>query len=324
MPRIKKNNKIPSVPLSPKKIKTKIKKLKKSKSKKSLPCKTASTYSPKLTSIQSYFKDINKIPRINKQEEIDLAKRISQGDKEAKNKLIEANLKLVVSIAKKFNYKSNNLSLLDLIQEGNIGLHKAVKKFNWQKGYKFSTYATWWIRQSINRALSDQERTIRVPVHMIETISKYNKIKKNLSYELGREPLIEEIASEMNISIKKILEIQKTTSNIISLEKPISSKDKDYSLIESIEDKKQENVALLMEKYIFKKKIKEALEILNQREKKILYLRFGLKDGTVYTLEEIGKKLDITRERVRQIQAKALEKLKQYDKAKNLKQDYLS
>ncbi len=306
------------------KIEIKVNKLKKKKARSLSSNNIINNYSPKLTPIQSYFKDINKIPLINKEEEINLSKKISKGDKEAEKSLIQANLKLVVSIAKNFNYKSNNLTLLDLIQEGNIGLHKAVKKFDWRRGYKFSTYATWWIRQSINRGLSDQARTIRIPVHMIETVSKYKKIKKNLSYELGREPLMEEIASEMNINIKKILEIQKITLNIVSLEKPIGDKDKEHTLIELVEDKKQKDLSLSMEKYILKKKLEKILEILSPREQKILYLRFGLKDGTVYTLEEIGKKLNITRERVRQIQAKSLEKLKQYQETKTLKQHYLN
>ncbi len=306
------------------KIKTKIKKSKKEKSQGSHLDKVIANYPTKLTSIQSYFKDINKFPRINQQQEIDLAKKISKGDKEAENKLIQANLRLVISIAKNFNRSSNNLTLLDLIQEGNIGLHKAVKKFDWRKGYKFSTYATWWIRQSISRGLSDQARTIRIPVHMIETISKYNKVKKSLSYELGREPLIEEIASEMDINIKKASEIQKITSNIISLEKPISTKDKEHTWIELIEEKKQRDLSLSMEKYILQKKLKKILETLSPREQKILYLRFGLKDGIIYTLEEIGKKLNITRERVRQIQAKSLEKLKKHEETKILKQHYLN
>jgi RNA polymerase primary sigma factor len=267
-------------------------------------------------SIQMYLREIGKIPLLTAEEEVALAKRKERGEKEAEKKLIEANLRLVVSIAKKFIGKS--LSLLDLIQEGNIGLFRAVKKFEYRKGYKFSTYATWWIRQAITRALADQSRTIRIPVHMVETINKFQQVERQLIQDLGREPLPEEIAAEMGEEVDKVRHIIKISQDTVSLETSVGEDDEDSTLEDFIEDVKNlapDRAAALQ---LLKDYVQEIIKDLNPREQKILEMRFGLVDGVSHTLEEVGKEFDVTRERIRQIEAKALEKIQQHDLIKRL------
>ena len=278
----------------------------------------------KIDPIQMYLKEIGKSSFLSAKEEKELAKRIELGDEEAKNRLALANLRLVVSIAKKYVGRSPNLTLLDLIQEGNLGLFKAVKKFDWRKGYKFSTYATWWIRQSITRALADQARTIRIPVHMIETISKYTKIRKNLLQELGREPLAEEIAAEMGLEVDKVHHIRKIAQKAVSLETPVGEdKDKqDSVLAEFIKDDKTIAPNTEAARKLLKDRLKELSEELTPRELKILGMRFGLDDGVMHTLEETGEEFGVTRERIRQIQAKALEKLRKHKELKKVEDYY--
>ena len=278
----------------------------------------------KIDPIQMYLKEIGKSGFLTAKEEKELAKRIEMGDEEAKNKLALANLRLVVSIAKKYVGRSPNLTLLDLIQEGNLGLFKAVKKFDWRKGYKFSTYATWWIRQSITRALADQARTIRIPVHMIETISKYTKIRKNLLQELGREPLAEEIAAEMGLDVEKVHHIRKIAQKAVSLETPVGEdKDKqDSVLAEFIKDEKTIAPNTEAARKLLKDRLQEISSELTPRELKILGMRFGLEDGVMHTLEETGEEFGVTRERIRQIQAKALEKLRRHRELKKVKDYY--
>ena len=278
----------------------------------------------KIDPIQMYLKEIGKSGFLTAKEEKELAKRIEAGDEEAKNKLALANLRLVVSIAKKYVGRSPNLTLLDLIQEGNLGLFKAVKKFDWRKGYKFSTYATWWIRQSITRALADQARTIRIPVHMIETISKYTKIRKNLLQELGREPLTEEIAAEMGLETEKVHHIRKIAQKAVSLETPVGEdKDKqDSVLAEFIRDDKTIAPNTEASRKFLKDRLKEISLELTPRELKILAMRFGLDDGVMRTLEEIGEEFGVTRERIRQIQVKALEKLRKHRELKKIRDYY--
>jgi RNA polymerase primary sigma factor len=278
----------------------------------------------KIDPIQMYLKEIGKSSFLSAREEKELAKRIEAGDEEAKNKLALANLRLVVSIAKKYVGRSPNLTLLDLIQEGNLGLFKAVKKFDWRKGYKFSTYATWWIRQSITRALADQARTIRIPVHMIETISKYTKVRKNLLQELGREPLAEEIAAEMGLEVEKVHHIRKIAQKAVSLETPVGEdKDKqDSVLAEFIKDDKTIAPNMEASRKLLKERLKEISSELTPRELKILGMRFGLDDGVMHTLEETGEEFGVTRERIRQIQAKALEKLRKHRELKKVKDYY--
>jgi RNA polymerase primary sigma factor len=278
----------------------------------------------KIDPIQMYLKEIGKSGFLSAKEEKELAKRIEFGDEEAKNRLALANLRLVVSIAKKYVGRSPNLTLLDLIQEGNLGLFKAVKKFDWRKGYKFSTYATWWIRQSITRALADQARTIRIPVHMIETISKYTKVRKNLLQELGREPLAEEIAAEMGLEVDKVHHIRKIAQKAVSLETPVGEdKDKqDSVLAEFIKDDKTIAPNTEASRNMLKDRLKEISSELTPRELKILGMRFGLEDGVMHTLEETGEEFGVTRERIRQIQAKALEKLRKHKELKKVKDYY--
>jgi RNA polymerase primary sigma factor len=270
-------------------------------------------------SIQMYLKEIGQYPLIAATEERDLARRIEKGDLEAKNLLARANLRLVVSIAKKYVGRSSDLTLLDLIQEGNLGLFKAVEKFDWTKGYKFSTYATWWIRQSITRALADQSRTIRIPVHMVETISKYKQVIRRLSQDLGREPLVEEIASEMNLEVEKIHIIEQINQETVSLEQPIGDDDEKSTRGEFIPDDKILRPDQDASRRILSDQIKEVLDTLSPKERKILELRYGLLDGIQHTLEEVGAEFGVTRERIRQIEAKVHEKLRNNEKIARLK-----
>lgn len=271
-----------------------------------------------LDSVQMYLKEIGQYRLISAAEEKELAKKIEKDDEEARKSLAKANLRLVVSIAKKYIGRSSDLTLLDLIQEGNLGLFKAVEKFDWTRGYKFSTYATWWIRQSITRALADQSRTIRIPVHMVETIAKYKQVIRRLSQDLGREPLAEEIATEMDIEIEKIHQIEQINQNTVSLEKPIGD-DKDKSTLgEFIPDDKILSPDQESARRILSDQIKDILENLSPKERKILEMRYGLNDGIMRTLEEVGQEFGVTRERIRQIEAKAHEKIRQDNKSKRL------
>ncbi len=269
--------------------------------------------------VRMYLKEIGKVPLLSGEEEIDLAKRMEAGDELAKKKLCEANLRLVVSIAKR--YVGRGMLFLDLIQEGNLGLIKAVEKFDWRKGYKFSTYATWWIRQAITRAIADQARTIRIPVHMVETINKLIRVSRQLLQELGREPKPEEIAKEMDMSVEKVREILKIAQEPVSLETPIGEEE-DSHLGDFIPDNDAPAPAEAAAFSMLKEQLIEVLETLTPREQKVLKLRFGLEDGRARTLEEVGKKFEVTRERIRQIEAKALRKLKHPSRSKKLK-DYL-
>ncbi|MEK7521115.1 MAG: sigma-70 family RNA polymerase sigma factor, partial [Patescibacteria group bacterium] len=270
--------------------------------------------------VQSYLREIGRTPLLNKNEERELSKRSETGDEEARRHLIQANLRLVVSIAKRYVNRTPHLSILDLIQEGNIGLSRAVDKFDWRRGFKFSTYATWWIRQAITRALADQSRTIRIPVHMVETISKYTQLKRRLTQELGREPLVEEIASEMRVDPQKIRYIQKISQEVISLESPVGDENDDSTLLEFIPDEKSLTPSQLAAYRLLKDRIKSIIDDLTPREQRILQMRFGLEDGVTHTLEEVGNEFGVTRERIRQIEAKALEKIKTHEKAAKLKE----
>ncbi|MBQ3666340.1 MAG: RNA polymerase sigma factor RpoD [Lachnospiraceae bacterium] len=269
--------------------------------------------------VRMYLKEIGKIPLLSLEEEIELAKRMEQGDDDAKKKLAEANLRLVVSIAKK--YVGRGLQFLDLIQEGNLGLIKAVDKFDYKMGFKFSTYATWWIRQAITRAIADQARTIRIPVHMVETINRLTRTSRQLLQELGREPFADEIAQKMDVPVEKVREILKIAQEPVSLETPIGEED-DSHLGDFIQD---ENILLPADAATYtmlKEQIVDVLTTLTERERKVLSLRFGLEDGKPRTLEEVGQIFDVTRERIRQIEAKALRKLKHPSRSKKLR-DYL-
>ena len=269
--------------------------------------------------VRMYLKEIGKVPLLSAEEEIELAKRMELGDQEAKKRLAEANLRLVVSIAKR--YVGRGMLFLDLIQEGNLGLIKAVEKFDYRKGYKFSTYATWWIRQAITRAIADQARTIRIPVHMVETINKLIRVSRQLLQELGREPTPEEIAKEMDMPVERVREILKISQEPVSLETPIGEEE-DRHLGDFIQD---DNVPVPADAAAFtllKEQLEEVLGTLTEREQKVLTLRFGLEDGRARTLEEVGKEFNVTRERIRQIEAKALRKLRHPSRSRKLK-DYL-
>jgi len=270
--------------------------------------------------VQAYLREIGKIPLLTGDEEKAFAKRIEAGDEEARQKLIQANLKLVVSFAKKYVGRSPHLTLLDLIQEGNIGLSRAVDKFDYRRGFKFSTYATWWIRQAITRALADQARTIRIPVHMVETISKFLQVKRRLQQDLGREPLPAEIASEMGIDIEKAHHIMKISQETVSLESPIGDEDKDSTLGEFIKDEKTITPVQSAAQRLLRDKLAEILRDLTPREQKILGMRFGLDDGITHTLEEVGKEFGVTRERIRQIEAKALSKIRDHGEIAKLEE----
>ncbi|MEW8959197.1 RNA polymerase sigma factor SigA [Moorella humiferrea] len=269
--------------------------------------------------VRMYLKEIGRVPLLTPEEEIELAKRMEQGDEEAKRRLTEANLRLVVSIAKR--YVGRGMLFLDLIQEGNLGLIKAVEKFDYRKGYKFSTYATWWIRQAITRAIADQARTIRIPVHMVETINKLIRVQRQLLQELGREPTPEEIAKEMDVPVERVREIMKIAQEPVSLETPIGEEE-DSHLGDFIEDEDAQAPAEAASFMLLREQLEEVLDSLTPREKRVLRLRFGLDDGRARTLEEVGQEFGVTRERIRQIEAKALRKLRHPSRSKKLK-DYL-
>lgn len=269
--------------------------------------------------VRMYLKEIGKVPLLSAEEEIELAKRMAEGDEDAKRRLAEANLRLVVSIAKR--YVGRGMLFLDLIQEGNLGLIKAVEKFDYQKGFKFSTYATWWIRQAITRAIADQARTIRIPVHMVETINKLIRVSRQLLQELGREPLPEEIAEELDMPVERVREILKISQEPVSLETPIGEEE-DSHLGDFIQDDNVPVPAEAAAATLLKEQLGEVLDTLTDREQKVLRLRFGMNDGRARTLEEVGKEFDVTRERIRQIEAKALRKLRHPSRSRKLR-DYL-
>ena len=269
--------------------------------------------------VRMYLKEIGRIPLLSSEEEIELAKRMEEGDEEAKKKLSEANLRLTVSIAKR--YSGRGMQFLDLIQEGNLGLIKAVEKFDYRKGYKFSTYATWWIRQSITRAIADQARTIRIPVHMVETMNRVNRTSRRLLQEYGREPTPEEIAEAMNLPVERVLEISKISQEPVSLETPIGEEE-DSHLGDFIQDEHIPVPADEAAHTLLREQLEKVMDTLSEREQKVLALRFGLEDGKPHTLEEVGKEFNVTRERIRQIEAKALRKLRHPSRSRKLK-DYL-
>ena len=269
--------------------------------------------------VRMYLKEIGKVPLLSAEEEVELAKRMADGDEEAKKRLAEANLRLVVSIAKR--YVGRGMLFLDLIQEGNLGLIKAVEKFDYHKGFKFSTYATWWIRQAITRAIADQARTIRIPVHMVETINKLIRVSRQLLQELGREPTPEEIAAELDMPVERVREILKISQEPVSLETPIGEEE-DSHLGDFIQDDNVPVPAEAAAQTLLKEQLDEVLDTLTEREQKVLRLRFGMNDGRARTLEEVGKEFDVTRERIRQIEAKALRKLRHPSRSRKLR-DYL-
>ena len=269
--------------------------------------------------VRMYLKEIGKVPLLSAEEEVELAKRMADGDEEAKKRLAEANLRLVVSIAKR--YVGRGMLFLDLIQEGNLGLIKAVEKFDYHKGFKFSTYATWWIRQAITRAIADQARTIRIPVHMVETINKLIRVSRQLLQELGREPAPEEIAAELDMPVERVREILKISQEPVSLETPIGEEE-DSHLGDFIQDDNVPVPAEAAAQTLLKEQLDEVLDTLTEREQKVLRLRFGMNDGRARTLEEVGKEFDVTRERIRQIEAKALRKLRHPSRSRKLR-DYL-
>jgi len=275
----------------------------------------ASTYD----STQMYLREIGQYPLLVAKDERELAQRIQAGDLEAKNLLARANLRLVVSVAKKYVGRSPDLTLLDLIQEGNLGLFRAVDKFDWSKGYKFSTYATWWIRQAITRALADQSRTIRIPVHMVETIAKYKQVVRRLTQDLGREPMAEEVATEMGVDIERIRVIENIDQDTISLEKPVGDDEDKSSLADFIPDDKILSPDQEASRQILREQVGEILGDLSPKERKILEMRHGLLDGVQHTLEEVGKEFGVTRERIRQIEAKAHEKIRQHQNVQKLR-----
>jgi RNA polymerase primary sigma factor len=271
-------------------------------------------------SVQMYLREIGKVPLLKAEQEVELAKRIEQGDVEARKRLAEANLRLVVSIAKKYTGRKN-LSLLDLIQEGNMGLFRAVEKFDYRKGYKFSTYGTWWIRQAITRALADQSRTIRIPVHMVETINRFTQVQRRLLQDLGRDPLPEEIAAEMELPPEKVRHIMKISQETVSIDASVGEDEEDSTLKDFIEDEDTITPQQSAGRDLLQEHVREILGDLTPREQKILEMRFGLIDGMNHTLEEVGREFDVTRERIRQIEAKALEKIREHTKLKKLR-DY--
>ena len=267
--------------------------------------------------VRMYLKEIGQIKLLSAEEEVELAKRVSEGDQEAKNKLTEANLRLVVSIAKK--YSGRGLHILDLIQEGNTGLIRAVDKFDWTKGNKFSTYATWWIRQAITRAIADQARTIRVPVHMVEVINKATRCNRKLVQELGREPTVEEIAAELNLPVEKIIEANRTAADTLSLDTPVGDEE-DTSIGSFVEDERTPGPADATSNALLAEALKEILDTLTEREADVLRMRFGMYDGRTHTLEEVGQIFGVTRERIRQIENKAIRKLRHPSRAKKIRQ----
>ena len=269
--------------------------------------------------VRMYLKEIGQVKLLSAEEEVDLAKRVSEGDQYAKNKLTEANLRLVVSIAKK--YSGRGLHILDLIQEGNTGLIRAVDKFDWTKGNKFSTYATWWIRQAITRAIADQARTIRVPVHMVEVINKATRCNRKLVQELGREPTVEEIAKELNLPVEKIIEANRTAADTLSLDTPVGDEE-DTSIGSFVEDERTPGPADATSNALLAEALKEILETLTEREADVLRMRFGMHDGRTHTLEEVGQTFGVTRERIRQIENKAIRKLRHPSRAKKIRDFY--
>ena len=269
--------------------------------------------------VRMYLKEIGQIKLLSAEEEVELAKRVSEGDQSAKNKLTEANLRLVVSIAKK--YSGRGLHILDLIQEGNTGLIRAVDKFDWTKGNKFSTYATWWIRQAITRAIADQARTIRVPVHMVEVINKATRCNRKLVQELGREPTVEEIAAELNLPVEKIIEANRTAADTLSLDTPVGDEE-DTSIGSFVEDERTPGPADATSNALLAEALKEILDTLTEREADVLKMRFGMYDGRTHTLEEVGQIFGVTRERIRQIENKAIRKLRHPSRAKKIKDFY--
>ena len=269
--------------------------------------------------VRMYLKEIGQIKLLSAEEEVELAKRVSEGDQEAKNKLTEANLRLVVSIAKK--YSGRGLHILDLIQEGNTGLIRAVDKFDWTRGNKFSTYATWWIRQAITRAIADQARTIRVPVHMVEVINKATRCNRKLVQELGREPTVEEIAAELNLPVEKIIEANRTAADTLSLDTPVGDEE-DTSIGSFVEDERTPGPADATSNALLAEALKEILDTLTEREADVLRMRFGMYDGRTHTLEEVGQIFGVTRERIRQIENKAIRKLRHPSRAKKIRDFY--